>query len=213
MNAGKQYVDWHMDEKSDPRSISINEYVLWKDFKNGDLAAYSIIYRKYFFVLYNYGKKLSSDHELIKDCIQDLFIKIWSNRENLTDTTSIKYYLFTSLKRKLLDALKTPHLKMRVEQDFLNDEVINRSEDTEHHDDDAMVGQREKVLKALDRLSKHQQKLLHLKFEKNLSNREIANELGITIQSVYNAVFKALRSVRKKLPVIITILFFIHNAH
>lgn len=213
MNAGKQYVDWHMDEKSDPRSISINEYVLWKDFKNGDLAAYSIIYRKYFFVLYNYGKKLSSDHELIKDCIQDLFIKIWSNRENLTDTTSIKYYLFTSLKRKLLDALKTPHLKMRVEQDFLNDEVINRSEDTEHHDDDAMVGQREKVLKALDRLSKHQQKLLHLKFEKNLSNKEIANELGITIQSVYNAVFKALRSVRKKLPVIITILFFIHSAH
>src|SRR5438477_8459552 len=87
--------------------VSINEFSIWNDFRSGDPSAYSLIYRKYFFALYSYGKKFSSDKELIEDCIQDLFIKIWNNRDNLNDTTSIKYYLFISLKRKLVDALKS----------------------------------------------------------------------------------------------------------
>lgn len=183
-------------EREDQRHlyVSMNEYILWKEFKAGDLAAYSVIYRNYFFILFNYGKKLSDDHELIKDCIQDLFIKIWDNRQNLKDTTSIKYYLFTSLKRKLLDQLRSPHLKYKAEEELSEVEVF----DEEDIEDEIFGWQKEKVLKAIDRLSKHQQKLLHLKYYKNLSNKEISEELGITIQGVYNAVFKTLRSIRKK---------------
>ena len=186
------------------RSISMNEYVLWKEFKTGNLAAYALIYRKYFFVLYNYGRKLSDDQDLIKDCIQDLFIKIWDNRENLTDTTSIKYYLYTSLKRKLLDHLRSPHLRNKVDETLAEFEMLQ----LEDGDEEISHWQKEKVLKALDKLSKHQQKLLHMKYYKNLSNKEISQELGITIQSVYNAVFKALQSIRKKLHLILGLILF-----
>jgi RNA polymerase sigma factor (sigma-70 family) len=195
MQAGMKFDFQHEDENKHHRSISMNEYVLWKEFKVGDLAAYSLIYRKYFFVLYNYGKKLSDDHDLIKDCIQDLFIKIWDNRENLKDTTSIKYYLYTSLKRKLLDNLRSPHLKYRADEELSDFEMLHEEEP----DNEVSYWQKEKVLKAINTLSTHQQKLLHLKYYRNLSNKEISEELGITVQSVYNAVFKALRSIRKKL--------------
>lgn len=198
MQAGMKY-SFPQEEDDELQSISMNEYVLWKEFKAGNLAAYSLIYRKYFFVLYNYGRKLNDDQELIKDCVQDLFIKIWDNRENLTDTTSIKYYLYTSLKRKLLDHLRSPHLKNKVEDGITEFEKLS----LEEGDEEVLHWQKEKVLKALDKLSKHQQKLLHLKYYKNLSNKEISQELGITIQSVYNAVFKALQSIRKKLHFIL----------
>jgi RNA polymerase sigma factor (sigma-70 family) len=203
MQAGMKY-NFTREDEDQLRSISMNEYILWKDFKTGNLAAYALIYRKYFFVLYNYGKKLSDDQELIKDCIQDLFIKIWDNRENLTDTTSIKYYLYTSLKRKLLDNLRSPHLKNKVDEALGEFEMLQ----LEDGDEDVSHWQKEKVLKALDKLSKQQQKLLHLKYYKNLSNKEISQELGITIQSVYNAVFKALQSIRKKLHIFLGLILF-----
>lgn len=192
------------------KSIDFDEYSLWRDFKKGDVNAYALIYQKYFFVLFGYGKKISQDHELVKDCIQELFIKIWNNRENLAETTSIKYYLFTSLRRKLLDVLRKPQLEVvtteipeSVEDDndfsVIADSVENRERSP----------QSDKVLKALNALSQHQQKLLDLKFQKNLSNKEIADEMGITIQSVYNAVFKALRSIRKHISSLAVIMVFI----
>ena len=68
------------------------------------------------------------------------------------------------------------------------------------------TAQKEKVLLAITKLSKYQQTLLHMKFNEERSNVEIAQELGITIQSVYNAVFKTLRFLRKQVLVLACLL-------
>jgi len=197
------HLQYHTDEQinhgPDEHSVFMNEYMLWKSFKEGDLEAYALIYRKYFFVLYQYGKKICNDHELVEDSIQELFIKIWSNRKNLNETTSIKYYLLAALKRKLLDTFRGPQARLQSENAFSDDSFLI----AEDREEDEMFEQKEAILKALNRLSAHQQKLLHLKFYKNLSNKEIAEELGITIQSVYNAVFKTLKSLREQLSMIV----------
>ena len=44
----------------------------------------------------------------------------WNNREDLNDTTSIKYYLFISLKRKLVDVLKSPGIRLKMEEDVVD---------------------------------------------------------------------------------------------
>jgi RNA polymerase sigma factor (sigma-70 family) len=148
--------------------------------------------------------KLCGDKELIKDCIQDLFIKIWNNRENLNDTTSVKYYLFTSLKHKLIDTLKSPSQKLKTDDDVMSMEMIDSSDS----DGEFLYFQKERVFKAMNKLSKHQQKVLQMKFYENQSNQEIADELGITIQSVYNSVFKTLRSLRKQLEIGLLLILF-----
>jgi RNA polymerase sigma factor (sigma-70 family) len=196
------------NEKPDPnpaaKHVALDEYALWMDFKRGDVNAYAVIYRKYFFVLFSYGKKLNPDHELVKDCIQELFIKIWNNRDNLSETTAIKYYLFTALKRKLLDAMRRPHIGVSSDGDEAASIV-----DIEDQPEEDVSPRKESVSKALNRLSQHQQMILDMKFQKNLSNKEIADELGIGIQSVYNAVFKALRSIRKHLSTLTVIIIVI----
>lgn len=200
MNSRRQQ---HQSQNSAGKVVSIDEYQLWTAFKGGDIEAYSVIYQQYFFLLYNYGKKISSNHELVKDCIQDLFVKIWNNRENLNQTTSIRYYLLTSLRNKLIDALESPNNRFLTSADMIPLEM----EEAAHEDTDFLYQQKHKVFQAMNKLSKHQQRAIHLKFFDDYSNDEIAHELNITTQSVYNLIFKSLRSLRKHMQPLASIFF------
>lgn len=183
-------------------SVSLEDNSLWKQFQEGDLEAYAVIYKKYFFVLYQYGRKITVDENLVKDCVQDLFIKIWNNRERLSETTSVKYYLFTCLRNKLLDHLRSNQHKHEASLTSIDDKMIADIIVPDLGED----YRKEKVLKAINNLSEYQQQLLKLKFTEERTNKEISEALGITMQSVYNAVFKTLRIIRKQVLFLISII-------
>lgn len=75
---------------------------LWHDFQEGSEIAYEAIYRNYAEALYAFGLKLTKDKELVKDCIQDLFVEIWKSKHRLASVKSIKSYLFKSIRRKVI---------------------------------------------------------------------------------------------------------------
>ncbi len=77
---------------------------LWQEFQQGSETAFSRIYRLHASLLYGYGMKLVKDKELIKDCIQDLFIEMWNTKNRLGSVKNIKSYLFKSIRRKLIAA-------------------------------------------------------------------------------------------------------------
>jgi len=79
---------------------------LWVKFKSGDKTALKTIYYKYYMMLYRFGLKKSSNSELVEDCLQDLFLKIWKNRETLGEALVIKNYLYRAYIRILYDAIK-----------------------------------------------------------------------------------------------------------
>ena len=90
-----------MDIKRDKDDASV-----WNRFLDGDREAYAHIFERYVRVLFMYGSQFTGDRELVKDCIQDVFVKIYSNRSNLRPTDNIKYYLFAALRNSLLNNLK-----------------------------------------------------------------------------------------------------------
>src|SRR6478752_6483938 len=73
----------------------------WHSFKKGDKVAFAAIYKEYVRALLSYGYKVTSDRSLIEDSIQDLFVELWQNREKISETTSIKFYLFQALRYKI----------------------------------------------------------------------------------------------------------------
>ncbi|MCC5928083.1 MAG: sigma-70 family RNA polymerase sigma factor [Cyclobacteriaceae bacterium] len=75
---------------------------IWNLFKDGDEEAFVYIYNHYFKALYNYGHHLIKDSEEVKDQIQDLFIYIRAHRSGLGQVKNIRFYLYTSLRRRLL---------------------------------------------------------------------------------------------------------------
>ena len=60
-----------------------NPDVLFQEMKNGNREAYAQIYQLYFTNLYEYGLWLASEKDLVMDSIHDLFVKIWTKRNDL----------------------------------------------------------------------------------------------------------------------------------
>ena len=54
---------------------------IWIRFKDGDLDAFGEIYEEYIDLMYDYGSKITQDKDLVKDCIQDLFVDLYKYGE------------------------------------------------------------------------------------------------------------------------------------
>lgn len=62
---------------------------------SSDKDAFACLFEKYADAMYAYGRKMTPDAELVKDAIQDVFIKLYNNRQNLNETVSVKGYLLS----------------------------------------------------------------------------------------------------------------------
>jgi len=92
-----------------PDRLNANEKNLltWNSFKEGNWAAYTSIYNSYFKLLCNYGYKFTPDTNIIEDCVHDLFVKLWTNRNSLGNPISIKNYLYKALRHAIFRKIQT----------------------------------------------------------------------------------------------------------
>lgn len=174
-----------------------NDIELWRAFKKGDDAAFALMYRLHIKALYHYGQKITSDTQLVEDSIQDLFADLWNSRENLSDTDSIKYYLFRVLRRKISRNLAYPNSVEQLEEqlenialgsDYYENELINlegrnaRIRHLEH---------------ALMQLPARQREVVNLRYFHGFDHAGISGIMGITHQSVHNLLQKSMKSLRE----------------
>ena len=181
--------------------ISIENYStksdasLWKDFLEGDIIAYEHIYRTYFATLYNYGYKICSEESLVLESIQELFITLLEKRTKLSETDSIKFYLFKSLKTTLIRTLANQ--KKRKEKEY--NQAFEVSFYFDENCDSSIQEERiEKLKQALEILSPRQKEAITLRFYDNLSFEEIAEIMNIGIGSVYKIIYKGIDNLKKK---------------
>ena len=183
---------------------------VWLRFKYGDKEAFAIFYNQHIDNLYQYGLKFSTDEDTVKDAIQEVFLDLYLKREkNTSGPENLKYYLFLALKRNLIKKLQS---KRRLD----NSEEIK---DHNHAEPEFSVEYlliekeqeeevRNKLAHALNQLPDKQKEAVYLRFNEALDYPEIANILGITIESVRKQVYRALKTVREMLDnKTITILF------
>jgi RNA polymerase sigma-70 factor (ECF subfamily) len=184
-----------------------DESQVWKDFKNGSKQAYFCIYTNYVNVLYNYGRKIINDKDLVEDCIQDLFLELWESKEKLSDTNSIKYYLMKALRIKLFKELNKQS-KLFDKNAISNNYDFNIvfSFEVELINEQLSVEQKKKLLNVLEKLSQRQKEAIFLRYFDDLEYEEIASIMSINYQSVHNLIYKAIKILRENLVVEISYL-------
>lgn len=175
---------------------TMQEAGLWQAFKRSDALALSEIYKRFVNELYNYGYHFVMDAGRVQDAIQDVFADLWRTRENLSDTTSVKYYLFCCLRRRLGRKNDFPgHLSEWTEEngaDLHTDSaeiVMIRVEES--------VQQMRRLQQAIATLPFRQQEVIRLRFYDDFSWAEIAGILEINEQSVRNLVQRAVLKLRQ----------------
>ncbi len=185
-------MDKHDAQKnnSSARYRKLSDPDLWRALTGGDKPALEALYRRYFVSLLNYGKAFGADEELVKDCIQDLFIKIYRNKE-LPAVRFVKSYLFRALRNGLWDKQESAVRKVPLEE--MEFEI--RIEDTElaalftGNDDDLRLSRQLK--NALAHLTANQRNAIYLYYIQEFSWAETAAILKITPHSAMNLVGRA----------------------
>lgn len=171
----------------------------WKKFiEKGDELSFSIIYNKYVEDLYAYGISLGFQKENCKDAIQDVFIKIYLNKNNISDIENKSGYLFRSYKNRLIDLEKKNNNKDNIDsvEDKFTIEVtiLDNLIDTEIAN---IV--KEKIKKLLESITSNQREVVYLKYVVGLQHSEIAEILGIHEESARKLLYRAMEKLRNKI--------------
>ena len=195
-------------------SIQMTDFTdeqIWKSFQEDDSDAFTELIRRYSRFLLSYGRKFTSDQELVKDCVQDLFTELWIYRKRISKVTSIHSYLLVSLRRKIFNSSKSfPHTTLGNPQDtdypflvtFSVQEQLVESETEQHRLD--------QLNHMMNILPARQKEVLYLKFYQNLSNQEIAELLDVQYQSVSNLLQRALTYLRSHWKQEFTLSFLVY---
>ena len=168
---------------------------LWEQLRNGNKAALSELFELYFSQLYNYGRKICLDEEQVKDCIQDLFLEIW-NQKNKMPLLSVKAYLTKALQYKLIRINKKSQLIEAF--DGNGNEFFDWSHETFIIKNEMDAEKVKKLLAAMQQLPKRQQEIIYLKYYLNLSYEEICDVMNIQYQVARNQVSSAIKSLKKQ---------------
>ncbi len=189
---------------------SLNDEVLWDFARHGDAKALSVLYRRHYDLMFNFGLKYVRDEEVVKDCIQDIFVKFSVSRR-LSHTDYVRSYFLTALRNSILDKMAarkpTDELDERAFRLEIEDAAIERM--FSRSDEQIRLGKR--LMAAYGELTENQRTAIYLRFVSGLSYKEIAAVLEINPQSSMNLVSRAIARLRAKLSpeefLMLTVLF------
>ena len=180
---------------------------LWKAFKNGDRVPFEKLYKFYINDLLSYGYRVTSDRQLIRDSIQDLFLHLWQTRSNLSDTDNVRFYLYRSLRNRIVRNIeKTNHTSIDTTNLFEN--IIEAlSGEEEFIENEHLTMQQIKLKQAIQQLPKRQQEIIQLRYYHDFSFEEIAEMMVINNQSVRNLLHRAITELRQHFTLILWFLW------
>jgi RNA polymerase sigma-70 factor (ECF subfamily) len=180
----------------------IDAQLLFKDIKAGKTDAYEYIFTKYYPRLHNYASHFIADEDDADDIIQDCFVHLWERREALT-FISVSALLFTMARNGCLNYLKHKALVDNYEIDYLahicgSEQLYNY--DFLHKADETLLYNelQRQIEKVMETLSPRSRQIFTMSRFEGLKNREIAEQLGISVKVVERHISKALTVFRKQ---------------
>lgn len=151
------------------------------------------VFKTYFGPLTNYVNSYLKDWEGSREIVQGTFMKIWENKENIAINTSAKSYLYSAVRNRMIDTIRS---KQKLEE-YKN--KVNVDEVTEDIDQMNSFVIREEILKSMDKLKPKMKKIFSLSKIEGLTYNEIAAYLNISKRAVEDNVAKALKILKEDL--------------
>ncbi|WP_372648936.1 RNA polymerase sigma factor [Draconibacterium sp.] len=171
--------------------------------KKGDPSAFKDVFRLLYPRLKGYCKLFISDDNKVEDLIQETFITLWEKRNSIKPDRSIESYLFVILRNNCLNFLRNE--KLEQTSSSVNIEEVSELQYLYQID---FLGKEEKSLEeqlvesfqvAVDELPDKMRQVFTLCKIEGKKQKEVAEEMGISIKMVEKHIAKAKEQIRKKL--------------
>lgn len=177
------------DESSDP--------AIWTEFIQGSEKALSQLFEKYADKLFNYGRQFSNDSGLVNDAIQDVFYQLIKSKHKLGSAQSVKHYIYSSFRRRLLRLLKQKKNIVFDENIGLTGKFqLSFTPDYHGISTQFTVDQKDLLENACNKLPARQREILALYFFEGLSYKEIADIMEFSqVKSARKLLYRSLDSL------------------
>jgi RNA polymerase sigma-70 factor, ECF subfamily len=175
--------------------------------KNNDKSALDEIFNYYYPRLFSFSKRILKIEDEIDDILQDVFLKIWLNRNKISNPETFNAFIFTITKNALLNLIRSNINNQAFKEEFsrriISSEYVTQNE-IEFKEIKTAIDQ------IVSKLPEKRQKVFLLSRNDGLSNNEIAQKLNISEKTVEDHITHSIRLLKKSLSEIgiISLLYF-----
>lgn len=174
--------------------MEANESYIVTGIRNKEKEAFHYLYEHYYSPMVMYAGSYLYDEEEARDCVQELFYRLWDRAPAFHIDTSLRAYLYTSLRHKCLNVLRDRKIR-DSHQDKLFEATLFSGEEDPGMDETV----RKRLDEALEALPGRCKEVFLMKILEGKKNREIADQMGLAETTVKTQVQRAYRMLREKL--------------
>ena len=174
----------------------IGDNILVDKIRNDDKEAFKSLYDHYSRKLYYFSIRCKLSSYDSEELVQSVFINLWERRKFLNDTMEIKSYIYKSAVNYIYNFLKKNAIRNR----YIESEISDSKTYSDITYEQVIVRDLEKsIFSIIDTLPLQQQQVIRLSRIEYMSHEEIAEKLDISLRTVENHVYRALKTIKKKL--------------
>lgn len=160
----------------------------------GDVPAFNEIYRLYADVVFHFAHSLTNDVDLAGELTQQVFVKLWENREKTVSVTSLRSYLLAMIKNQVLNHYRQESIKKRHVENASR-ERLAAVDESEH----ASEGSGNYLIlaeRAIAMLPPKRRRIFEMSRKERMTYEQIADRLGLSKTVVKKQILMALRNIR-----------------
>jgi RNA polymerase sigma-70 factor, ECF subfamily len=182
--------------------------------ENDDLKAFEEFYFHFHPRLFAYARKFIEETELAKDIVQEVFAEFWERRNSLDIKSSLSGYLFRTVHNKCLNLISSQKVRNQYSSHVsakLKTAEFMFYESGEHNYNSVFYTEIENIVKEnVQGLPEACRQIFELSRFEGFDNQEIADKLQISVRTVENQVYKALKTLKEALRdyIAIILIFF-----
>lgn len=163
-------------------------------FNQGDTEAFTVLYNRYYYTLYNFIKRFIPDREDAEDLTAEVFVKLWKLRANLNTIKNLEAFLYITGRNACLDFLRHMQRRNKREKEVIRNLLQQSGEGVLEEDVKAIVLRT--IHEEIEKLPRSCRTVFKMAYIDGRSNDEIAEALGINNQSVRNHKVRAVKLLR-----------------
>ncbi|GAB3504611.1 sigma-70 family RNA polymerase sigma factor [Spirosoma knui] len=175
------------------------DLLYWQQLQGGGELGLKKLIERYFNTLQNYGYKFIRDEDFVKDCVQEVFIEIWSRRSRISTPESVRAYLLGSVRKRVLREGFRQRINRDDEAADLENDLtfVEFSPEWSVIEQESLAETTQRISDSLNQLPKRQREVIYLRYYQNLDRDEIAEIMGVNPQSVSNLLQAAFKTFRE----------------
>jgi RNA polymerase sigma-70 factor, ECF subfamily len=164
--------------------------------RQNDKDAFRVLYNRYSKKIYYFSLKYIGNNTEAEELVQSVFISVWEKRMSLDPDNSVKSYIYKAAVNYIYNFLKRKAIRDR----FIESEIKNGQDSSDNTYEQVFFNDLERSINsAVETLPPQQQKIFQLSHFDGLSHKEIAKKLDLSVRTVENQMYRALKIIKNNI--------------